>query len=227
MTDPLSSTKRTTLRRYPERGRTERAELYQILDAGLFCHLGVMDETGPRVIPTLYGRIDDQLYIHGAHASTTLKSGRGDTPVCLTVTLVDALILARSVFHHSMNFRCAMVYGNLRTVTDAEELLAGLKACADQLVPGRWGVARVPSPQELAGTAVLALSLAEASVKVRTGGPNDAEGDIDPNVWAGVLPLDSRWGTPEPHASVASGTPVPDHIGALAGRPAFAPRRRD
>jgi len=222
---PLSATERTTLHRYPERGRTDRSELYRILDAGLFCHLGVVDEEGPRVIPTLYGRVGDTVYIHGAHASTTLRASQGERPVCLTVTLVDALVLARSVFHHSMNFRCAMVYGRLRLVTDPDERLAGLRAAADQLIPGRWGPARTPSQSELAGTAVLALSLAEASVKVREGGPHDRESDLERDVWAGVLPLDARWGMPEPDPALREGVAVSDHVARLVGRPAFQPRR--
>jgi nitroimidazol reductase NimA-like FMN-containing flavoprotein (pyridoxamine 5'-phosphate oxidase superfamily) len=223
---PLSATQRTKLRRYPERGRTERGELYAILDGGLFCHLGVVDEVGPRVIPTLYGRIGDTLYIHGSPAGTTLRAAQRDLPVCVTVTLVDALVLARSVFHHSADFRCAMVFGPLQLVTDPDERLAGLRACAEQLVPGRWAAARKPSREELARTAVFSLSLAEASVKVREGGPHDLEEDLALDVWAGVLPLESRWGAPEADPSVRPGVAVPDHISRLVGRPAFEPRGR-
>jgi len=226
MTDPtpLSPTPRTRLRRYPERGRSEREELYEILDAGLFCHLGVSEEAGPRVIPTLYGRVEDTLYIHGSPASTTLRAAQRELPICVTVTLVQGLVLARSVFHHSANFRCAMVFGRARLVADPEERIAGLRACAEQLVPGRWGVARTPSREELARTAVIALSLAEASVKIREGGPHDDDDDLKLDVWAGVLPLESRWGTPESDASVRSGTPVPQHVERLVGREAFQPR---
>jgi len=223
---PLSSTPRTKLRRYPERGRSDRSELYDILDAGLFCHLGVVDESGPRVIPTLYGRVGNNLYFHGSPASTTLCAAQGALPVCVTVTLVQGLVLARSVFHHSMNFRCAMVFGHARLVTDPDERLAGLKACAEQLVPGRWAAARYPSQQELARTAVFALSLDEASAKVRQGGPHDADEDLDLDVWAGVLPLHSRWGEPEPDPSLKPGIPVPDHIGRLVGHPVFVARTR-
>jgi len=231
MTDPtassseLSPTQRTRLRRYPERGRTERAVLYEILDAGLFCHLGVTEDAGPRVIPTLYGRIDDTLYIHGSPASTTLRAAQRELPVCITVTLVQGLVLARSVFHHSANFRCAMVFGRARVVTDPEERIAGLRACAEQLVPGRWGAARTPSREELARTAVIAVSLAEASVKVREGGPHDDDDDLKLDVWAGVLPLESRWGAPEPDPGLQPGTPVAAHIERLVGRDAFD--RRD
>jgi nitroimidazol reductase NimA-like FMN-containing flavoprotein (pyridoxamine 5'-phosphate oxidase superfamily) len=221
---PLSPTPRTKLRRYPERGRTERSELYHILDAGLFCHLGVVDQVGPRVIPTLYGRVGDTVYIHGSPASATLRAAQGEAPVCLTVTLIQGLVLARSVFHHSMNFRCAMVYGHLRVVTDPDERLAGLRAAAEQLVPGRWAAARAPSREELARTAIFALSLNEASVKIREGGPHDADEDLALEVWAGVLPLESRWGVPEPDSSLTHGISVPEHISRLAGRAAFEPR---
>ena len=226
MTDPtpLSATQRTRLRRYPERGRTERSALYDILDAGLFCHLGVVDEAGPRVIPTLYGRLDDTLYIHGSPASTTIRAAQRELPVCVTVTLVEGLVLARSVFHHSANFRCAMVFGKARLVTDPDERIAGLRACAEQLVPGRWNVARSPSREELARTAVIAVSLNEASVKVREGGPHDADEDLSLDVWAGVLPLESRWGNPQPDPGLKSSSPVPEHIQRLVGRPVFAPR---
>jgi hypothetical protein len=138
--------------------------------------------------------------------------------------LVEGLVLARSVFHHSANFRCAMVFGSARLVTDPDERLAGLRACAEQLVPGRWGVARTPSREELAKTAVIALSLDEASVKVRRGGPHDADDDLKLDVWAGVLPLESRWGAPQPDAGLRSDLPVPSHLERLVGRPAFEPR---
>jgi len=222
---PLSSTSRTRLRRYPERGRQERSELYQILDAGLFCHLGVVDDVGPRVIPTLYGRVGDRLYIHGSPASTTLRAAQRGIPVCVTVTLVEGLVLARSVFHHSANFRCAMVFGQAQLVTDPNERVAGLRACAEQLVPGRWTAARTPSREELAKTAVFALSLDEASVKVRQGGPLDGEEDLKLEVWAGVLPVVSHWGTPQPAPGLRPGIPVPTHVERLVGRPTFESRR--
>src|SRR5215217_2509956 len=168
----LSSTPRSTLTRLRERARTDRADLYAVLDAGLICHLGVVRDGAPVVLPTGYGRIDDTVYVHGSTGAGYLRLLDGG-PVCLTVTHVDGVVYARSVFHHSMNYRSAVVHGNARLVTDADERLAGLRAIVEHLAPGSWTHARLPTRKELAATTVLALDLAEASVKVRTGPPSD------------------------------------------------------
>ena len=188
----LSTTARTTLNRSKERARTDRAELYAILDAGLICHLGVLAGGAPMVIPTGYGRIGDTLYLHGSTGATSLRAALG-TPVCVTVTHLDGIVLARSAFHHSVNYRSAMVYGLARLVDDPEEQLAGLRAITEQLAPGQWDAVRPPGRKETAATAVVALSLEEASVKVRQGPPIDDEEDYDLPVWAGVLPLTVAW----------------------------------
>ena len=208
---PLSATPRTTLGRLSERGRTERADLYAVLDAGLICHLGVIYDGAPRVLPTAYGRLDDTLYLHGSSANRTLLAADGQ-PACATVTHLDGLVCARSVFHHSMNYRSAMVYGTARIVTDEAERLAALRIVTEQLIPGRWDAARPPTRKELAATLVLALPLAEASVKVRTGPPSDDEEDHDLGFWAGVVPARLQFGPPEPDALLPAGIGVPEHI---------------
>ncbi|MDP9865838.1 MULTISPECIES: pyridoxamine 5'-phosphate oxidase family protein [Streptosporangium] len=205
----LSTTPRTALGRSKDRARTDRDDLYAVLDAGLVCHLGVVVGGSPMVVPTGYGRIDDTLYLHGSTGSSSL---RGTGEVCVTVTHLDGIVLARSVFHHSVNYRSAMIYGRPRLVEDDEERLAGLRAITEQLAPGQWDVARPPSRKELAATAVLALSLAEASVKVRQGPPVDDEEDYALPVWAGVLPLHSSWGAPETDPAMIVDVDVPTHI---------------
>jgi uncharacterized protein len=214
---PLSPTPRTRIRRLSERGRTERADLYAVLDAGLICHLGVIIDGAPRVLPTAYGRLDDTLYLHGSTANQSMLAADGQ-PACVTVTHLDALVCARSVFHHSMNYRCAVVYGTARMVGDEAERLAALRVIVEQLIPGRWDAARQPTRKELAATAVLALPLAEASVKVRTGPPSDDAEDYELDVWAGLVPARLEFGTPEPDAGLRAGIGVPAHIlGRSAG----------
>lgn len=211
---PLSPTPRSTVRRGAIRARTERAELYAVLDAGLICHLGVVLDGAPVVLPTAYGRVDDTLYLHGSTGSASLRAAMSGSPVSAAVTLVDGVVHARSVFHFSMNYRSAVVHGTARAVTDAEERLRGLRAVTEQVTPGSWSYARQPNRRELAATAVLALDLAEASVKVRTGPPVDDEADVRdrPDVWAGVVPLWLVAGDPQPSPTVPAGTPVPTHL---------------
>src|SRR5215472_12450327 len=161
----LSSTPRTALGRHRERGQTERDDLYAVLDAGLICHLGVIVDGTPRVLPTGYGRLGDVLYLHGSSANSSIMAGDGQE-ICVTVTLLDGLVCARSIFNHSMNYRSAVVLGPARLVSEGPERLDALRAVTEQLAPGQWDYARQPTRKELAATAVLALPLAEASVKV-------------------------------------------------------------
>lgn len=200
----LGGTERTRVRRLPERAASDRRELYEILDAGRVCHLGVVVDGSPRVVPTGYGRIGDTLYLHG---STGARSLRELDEVCVTVTHLDALVLARSLFHHSMNYRSAMIYGRPRVVTSPEEKLAGLRAVVEQLAPGRWDIARRPTRKELAATTVLALPLAEASVKKRQGPPGDEDEDYALDVWAGELPVLTSFGDPVPDPRLRPGIP--------------------
>src|ERR671929_1449752 len=191
-TTPLSPTPRSRVRRHGDRARTDRAELYAVLDAGLVGHLGIVLDGAPVVLPTGYGRRGDTLYLHGSTGAATLRAAVRGAPVCFTVTHVDGVVYARSAFHHSMNYRCAVVHGVARPVTDPDERLLGLQVLTEHLAPGSWTATRQPDRRELAATAVLALDLAEASVKARTGPPGDDERDLRPgedgeHVWAGVL----------------------------------------
>ncbi|MEV4288562.1 pyridoxamine 5'-phosphate oxidase family protein [Nonomuraea bangladeshensis] len=207
----LSATPRTTLGRSKERGSTDRNDLYDVLDSGLICHLGVVVDGCPMVVPTGYGRLDDTLYLHGSTGARSLRAADGGE-VCVTVTHLDGVVLARSIFHHSVNYRSAIVYGRARLVTDPDERLAGLRALSERLAPGQWDYVRQPNRKELAATSVLALSLEEASVKTRRGGPSDEEEDYDLPVWAGVLPLVTTWGAPEPDPVLPEGIDPPVHI---------------
>ena len=217
---PLPVTERTRHRRLREQGSTDRRDLDDILRAGLICHLGVIVDGDPMVVPTVYGLDGDTVYLHGSVASRSLVAAP-QAAICVTVTHLDGLVLARSVFEHAVNYRSAMIYGTPRLVTDRDEKLAGLRALAEHIVPGQWDYARRPNKKELAKTTLLALSLAEASVKIRTGPPEDGDSpDASLPVWAGVLPLTASWESPEPDPVLPAEIPVPPHIAALARRPA-------
>ncbi|WP_433246599.1 pyridoxamine 5'-phosphate oxidase family protein [Actinomadura nitritigenes] len=210
---PLSATPRTSLGRYPERSTSDRAVLYEILDAGLICHLGVVVNGTPRAVPTCYGRLGDTLYVHGSTGASSMMTAPSQE-VCVTVTHLDGLVLARSLFHHSINYRSAMVYGVPSPVTGDDEKRAALRVITEQLAPGQWDAARRPTRKELAGVAVLALPLDEASVKVRQGPPGDEDEDYALPVWAGVLPVRQAFGAPVPDPALALGISVPAHIAA-------------
>ena len=207
----LSATERTRLRRHRERARADRADLYAVLDAGLICHLGVVVDGAPRVLPTTYARDGDTLYLHGSSANAGFGAADGRA-ACVTVTHFDGLVLARSVFSHSVNYRSAMVLGTAAVVRDEAERWHALRAIVEHLVPGQWDAARQPTAKEMAATSVLALPLAEASVKVRTGGPADAGDDLALDVWAGVLPAAVTFGAPEPDRALRPDITVPGHI---------------
>ena len=207
----LSSTPRTKLGRHRERGRTDRDDLYAVLDAGLICHLGVIVNGVPRVLPTGYGRLGELLYLHGSSGNSSIMAGDGQE-VCVTVTHLDGLVCARSVFNHSMNYRSAMVFGVARLVTEPDELLVALRTITEHLVPGQWSYTRQPSKKELAATSALALPLDEASVKIRAGGPSDEPEDYELDIWAGVVPVTSGFGVPEPDGVLRPGIGTPAHI---------------
>jgi uncharacterized protein len=185
----LTITARTKVKRIPDRGHYEQALIHQILDEGLICHVGFSVEGQPFVIPTAYGRIGDRLYIHGSPASRMLRTLKQGIEVCVTVTLLDGLVLARSAFHHSMNYRSVVVFGTATVVETPAEKLEALQAFTEHIVANRWAEVRPPTAQELNGTLVLTLPLNEASAKVRTGPPKDAEADYSLPIWAGELPL--------------------------------------
>ena len=210
-TTPLSSTPRTTLRRHRERGMTDRADLYTVLDAGLICHLGVISGGVPMVLPTAFGRDGDTLYVHGSSANGTFEAADGQQ-VCVTVTHLDGLVCARSVFTHSVNYRSAVVFGTATMVLDEDERWQALRIITDHLIPGRWAAARQPTRKEMAATSVLSVPLTEASVKIRTGMPKDEPEDLGLDVWAGVLPVWVTFGEPEPDPLLREEIPVPAHI---------------
>jgi nitroimidazol reductase NimA-like FMN-containing flavoprotein (pyridoxamine 5'-phosphate oxidase superfamily) len=182
-------TERTTLKRLPKRGVYDRQPVYAILDEGFVCHVGFVAEGKPVVIPTGYARVDDQLYIHGSQASRMLRTLKNGVDVCVTVTLIDGLVLARSAFHHSMNYRSVVVFGKAAAVEEPNAKLAALRALSEHMIPGRWDEVRQPTDQEMKATTVLSLPLEEVSAKVRSGPPLDDEEDYSLEVWAGVLPL--------------------------------------
>jgi hypothetical protein len=186
---PFEKTERTTLKRLPSRGVYDRELVYSILDEGLICHVGFAVQGRPFVIPTGYARHRDQLYIHGSQASRMLRTLKGGIDVCLTVTILDGLVLARSAFHHSMNYRSVVVFGRATTIDDSGDKVAALLAFSEHVIPGRWNDVREPTEQELKATTVLSLPLEEVSAKVRTGPPLDDEEDYELPVWAGVIPL--------------------------------------
>ena len=204
------ASERVRLRRKRERGSHERAVIDAILDEALIAHLGIVDEEGqPFVIPTLHARCGDVVYCHGSVASRTLRALAAGSPACLTVSLIDALVLARSAMHHSANYRSVMLLASARVVEDDGEKLEALRAVVEHIVPGRFADVRTPTPNELAATAVLALGIEEASAKIRTGGPVDDEEDYALTCWAGVIPLESRALAPQPDVRLAEGTPIP------------------
>ncbi len=212
----LSATPRTQLRRKRERQADDRAVLHAVLDEALVCHLGLVDGDGaPLVLPTMHARVGETVYVHGSTGAASLAAER---EVCLTVTLLDGLVLARSVFSHSANYRSAVVRGRARRVTDPEEQLRALEAVVEHLTPGQWDHARRPDRREAAATAVLALDLVEASVKVRRGPPGDPEevaaGD---RRWAGVVPVRTVLGAPETCPALPADVAVPAHVRAWAG----------
>ena len=210
---PLSVTDRTRHRRFAEQGRSDRGELDEILRAGTICHLGVLVDGSPMVVPTVYGFTGDTVYLHGSVASRSLVQSP-DATVCVTVTHLDGLVLARSVFEHGVNYRCAMIYGVARLVTDPAEKLSALQCLTEHVAPGQWNYARRPNRKELAATTLLAVPLAEASVKVRSGPPDDGDGlDAALGIWAGVIPLATSWQAPQPDPALPAGTPVPAHLG--------------
>ena len=207
-----TQTDRTRVKLLPNRGAYDRDTIYAILDAGFICHVGYVMDGQPYVIPTGYARIRDDLYIHGSSASRMLRNLGQGVDVCVTVTLVDGLVLARSAFHHSINYRSVVVLGKAVLVEDAEEKDKALEAFTEHIIPGRWPEIRWPSELELKATSVLKLPIEEASAKVRVGDPKDDEEDYAMDIWAGVLPLSITPSEPIPDSRLKEGTPVPEHV---------------
>ena len=208
----FTPTERTQVKRLPKRGKYERETVFAILDAGFVCHVGFTVDGQPYVIPTNYGRSGDTLYLHGSAASRMLRTLSEGVPVSVTVTHVDGLVLARSAFHHSVNYRSVVILGTARLVMDPTEKMEALRVFTEHVMKGRWDDVRHPTEQELKATTVLALPLEEVSAKVRTGGPIDDEEDYGLPVWAGVLPLEIRSRPPIPDAKLIEGVGVPDYV---------------
>jgi nitroimidazol reductase NimA-like FMN-containing flavoprotein (pyridoxamine 5'-phosphate oxidase superfamily) len=208
----LSETPRTTLKRLPKRGSHERDVINAILDEGFICHVGFTINGQPFVIPTGYARVDDKLLIHGSQASRMLRTLSEGIEVCVTVTLLDGLVLARSAFHHSMNYRSVVIFGRATMLEDREEKLAALLALSEHMVPNRWRDVREPTETELRQTTVLSLPIDEASAKIRTGPPLDDEEDYGMKVWAGVLPLKMIPGDPDPDPRLPGSIEPPQYV---------------
>jgi len=204
-------TERTKLKRLPKRGHFDRETVYGILDEGFICHVGFAPEGQPFVIPTGYARDGDKLYIHGSQASRMLRTLSSGVDVCVTVTIIDGLVLARSAFHHSMNYRSVVVFGRATLIEDREEKLAALLALSEHIIRGRWAEVREPTEEEMIMTTVLSLPLVEGSAKIRTGPPLDDEEDYVLPVWAGVIPLRLEAGEPIADARLIDGIQVPGY----------------
>ncbi len=212
MIDNPMPTQRTRVIREPDRGVYDRETVYRILDEGFLCHVGFSVDGQPFVIPTSYGRNDSNLYIHGSAASRMLRQMKAGVPVCVTVTLLDGLVLARSVFNHSMNYRSVVVLGKATLVDDPAEKLAALRILSEHIIPGRWDDARQPNERELKATSVLRVSIEEFSAKVRIGPPIDDEEDYSFPTWAGVIPLETTVGTPIDDPRLNPGHPMPNYV---------------
>ncbi|MBC8453187.1 MAG: pyridoxamine 5'-phosphate oxidase family protein [Chloroflexi bacterium] len=217
MSDPVNS--KMKVRRLPERGAYDRDTIYKTFDDGYLCHVGYESDHGPIVLPTLYGRSDDFVYFHGSPAAGMFRRAKAEVNVSLTVTHVDGFVLARSLFHHSMNYRSVVAIGTPEHVTDPEEINVALEVITENCLPGRWAEARKPNEIELKQTAVYRLSIADASVKIRTGGPGDDEEDIDLDIWAGVLPVVSGIGVPIPAPDFTSNVGLPAAITSFSQLP--------
>ena len=208
----LQATQRSTIKRIPKRGSRERELIYSILDEALVAHVGFISNNQPVVIPMAYGREGDRLYLHGSPVSRLINTLEGGVDVCFTVTILDALVVARSLFHHSMNYRSVVLFGTASLVASEDEKMQALKAFTEHMILGRWQDARIPNDRELKGTTVLSLSIDEGSAKVRTGQPQDDTQDYSLPIWAGELPLKLTAGVPIPDPQLGSGIEIPQNI---------------
>jgi len=218
MTTTFSKTPRNKTKRRAKRATYDVETVHAILDAGFICHIGFVIDGQPFVIPTAYGRVEERLFIHGSPASRMLKTLEQGLEVCVTVTLLDGLVLARSAFHHSVNYRSVVLFGTAHKVTDFEEKAQALKAFTDQVIPDRWSALRPMTDTEVEGTTVLSLPITEASAKVRTGPPVDDEADYALPIWAGVLPLRLTADAPISDPRLPDEIAIPDHVQQSAYR---------
>ena len=205
-------TQRNRVKRVPQRGAYDRETIYRIIDEALICHVGFVQDGQPYVIPTIHARWDHRLVLHGAPASRLLKHIQAGHPVCVAITLLDGLVLARSVFHHSMNYRSVVLFGTGELLEDKQEKMDALEALTEHLIRGRWQDARRPSPAEMKATAVVALPIDSASAKIRNGPPGDDEEDNALPIWAGVLPIEQHFAPPQDDPKLSAGISVPDYV---------------
>jgi nitroimidazol reductase NimA-like FMN-containing flavoprotein (pyridoxamine 5'-phosphate oxidase superfamily) len=210
--ESVAPTRRTRVKRLPKRASYDRTAIYSILDTALVCHVGFALDGQPYVIPTLHVRIADRLYIHGSAASRMLGSAADGTPIAITVTHIDGLVLARSAFHHSVNYRSVVILGTATLVTDLAEKFSVMKGLIDHVAPGRWDHIRHPNEKELAATSVLSIPIEEASAKLRSGDPLDDEADYATPIWAGQIPFTTKPLAPVADARLAASTPMPAHV---------------
>jgi uncharacterized protein len=211
-TQQLQTTQRSKLRRIPQRGSQERELIYNILDEAMVAHVGFIADHQPFVIPMAYGREGDRIYLHGSSVSRLLKTLKQGVDVCFTVTLLDGLVIARSLFHHSMNYRSVVLFGKAKLVESEADKMNALQAFSEQMISGRWTEARLPNAQELKATTVLSLIIEEGSAKVRTGNPNDDVEDYSLPFWAGQLPLKLTAGVPIPDDKLSPEIILPENI---------------
>ncbi|MEM7312094.1 MAG: pyridoxamine 5'-phosphate oxidase family protein [Planctomycetota bacterium] len=214
--DPFPQTDQNTIKRVANRAAYDRETVYEVFDAAWICHVGFTGESGPTVIPMFHVRVDDEIFFHGATTSRLMQKLASGDKVCLSAAMVDGLVLARSLFHHSMNYRSAVAFGTGRIVSERAEKMAAFKALSDKVVKGRWDDARQPSDKEFKATSVVAVKMDSASAKVRTGGPIDDEGDLDLPVWAGVVPMQTVYGTPEPADDLNPDIASPEYLRELS-----------
>jgi len=208
----FEKTDRNRVRRAPQRGAYDAETIYTIIDAALFCHVGLVQDEQPVVIPTLHARRGDELLLHGAATSRLLQHVQAGHPVSVAITLLDGVVLARSVFHHSINYRSVVLFGTGRLVDADDEKMAALEQFTERIMPGRWADARQPNAQELKATAVVAVPIESASAKVRMGPPKDDEDDYQLPIWAGVIPITQQVGAPQPDPKLHDGIPLPPYV---------------
>jgi nitroimidazol reductase NimA-like FMN-containing flavoprotein (pyridoxamine 5'-phosphate oxidase superfamily) len=203
---------RIKIRREPELASYEKSAIYEIIDAALLCHVGFVQNGQPFVIPTIHARYQDSILLHGSRASRLMRHIEAGQPVCVAITMLDGLVLARSVFNHSMNYRSVVLFGRGKSLSDDSEKLHGLNVISDHLMPGRWADARLPTQKELDQTSVVSITIEEASAKISTGPPEDEAEDYELPFWAGVLPIEQRILDPVDDPKLRSGIPIPEYI---------------
>lgn len=211
----MNRSEKSRVKRVPKRGHYDYETINRILDEHFTCHIGFIHDGYPVVIPTLYGRKDNTVLIHGATVSRMITNLENGLPISLSVHSVNGIVIARSAFHHSVNYQSVVLFGNAVAITDDEKKMTALKAISDHVIKGRWEEARIPNSQELKATTVLEISIEEASAKIRTGGPVDDEADYDLDVWAGVIPIHRSFGTPIPDKRMSNGIALPNSVANL------------